>query len=159
MKRLNNSTAADANAVQPGDDDARAPENVAGDHGGTQDVLQAIPLDASLAPALPDYARLSDEQVAAARQTGQWLDAFVAFASAVSPLTPPALHLAAGVFLGGVAIARRLYLDLKSSTRVIYPNLYLLYVGSSTVQRTSTALHVVKGLVEAAGMQHFLQTT
>jgi hypothetical protein len=116
-------------------------------------------LDASLAPALPEYARLTDEQVVAARQTGQWLNVFVAFASTASPLTPPALHLAAGVFLGGVAIARRLYLDLNSNTKVIYPNVYLLYVGPSTVQRTSTALHVGKGLVEAAGMQHFFQTT
>ncbi len=74
-------------------------------------------------------------------------------------MTPPALHLAAGVFLGGVVIARRLHLALNSSTKAIYPNLYLLYVGPSTVQRTSTALHVVKGLVEAAGMQHFLQST
>jgi len=58
MKRVSNSIAADTNAVQPGDDDARAPGNVAGDHVGTptentKDVLQAIPLDASLAPALP----------------------------------------------------------------------------------------------------------
>lgn len=59
MKRVSNSTAADANAAQPGDDDARALENVAGDHGGTQDVLQAIPLDASLAPALPASRRAS----------------------------------------------------------------------------------------------------
>jgi len=138
MKRLSNSTAADTNAGQPGD-------------------IRATPLDAAL-PAWPEYARLTDAQIAAARQTGQWLDAFVAFASAASPLTPPALHLAAGVFLGGVAIARRLYLDLNSSTKVIYPNLYLLYVGPSTVQHTSTALRVVRGLVEAAGMQHFLQS-
>lgn len=67
-------------------------------------------MDASLAPALPNYARLTDEQITAAHQTGQWPDAFVAFASAASPLTPPAFHLAAGVFLGGVAIARQLYL-------------------------------------------------
>ena len=97
----------------------------------TLDIPQAIPLAASLAPTLPAYARLTDEQVVAARQTGQWLDAFVAFASIASPLTPPAFHLAAGIFLGGVAIARRLYLDLNSSTKVIYPNLYLLYVGPS----------------------------
>lgn len=111
MKRLSNSTAADTNAGQPVD-------------------TRATPLDALL-PALPNYARLTDAQIAAARQTGQWLDAFVAFASAASPLTPAAFHLAAGVFLGGVAIARRLYLDLNSSTKVIYPNLYLLYVGPS----------------------------
>ena len=80
MKRLSNSTAADTNAGQLVD-------------------THAIPLDAAL-PALPEYARLTDAQVAAARQTGQWLDAFVAFASAASPLTPPALHLAVGVFLG-----------------------------------------------------------
>jgi hypothetical protein len=163
MKRRNDSTALNTDEAQPGDANACTPENAATDHaaqhpGETEDILQAIPLEASLAPALPEYARLTPEQVAIANQTGQWLDAFVAFASAASPLTPPAFHLAAGIFLGGVAIARRLYLDLNSSAKIIYPNLYLLNVGPSTVQRTSTALHVVKGLVEAAGMQHFLQT-
>jgi len=64
MKRVSNSTAADTNAVQPGDDDARTLENVADDHGGTsldntRDVLQAIPSDASLAPALPASRRAS----------------------------------------------------------------------------------------------------
>ena len=74
MKRSNNSTAADTNAVQPGE---------------TEDVLQAISLETSLAPALPEYAHLTDAQITTARQTGQWLDAFVAFASIASPLTPP----------------------------------------------------------------------
>ncbi len=75
MKRLSNSTAADTNAGQPGDDNARTPGNevtgqAAQQPSETGDILQAIPLAASLAPALPAYARLTDENVATARQTG-----------------------------------------------------------------------------------------
>jgi len=119
-------------------------------------VLQAAPLDLSLAPDLPEYARLTDAQIAAERQTGHWLDTFVSFASIASPMTPTAFHIAAGVFLGGLAIARRLFLDVSVAKHAIYPNLYMLYLGPSTVQRKSTALAVVRGLLEAAGLQHFL---
>lgn len=61
MKRVSRLTALNTDEEQPGDDNARTPGNVAGDHVGTptdntRDVLQAIPLDAPLAPALPDYA-------------------------------------------------------------------------------------------------------
>ena len=75
MKRLNNSTAADTDVVQPGADNVGASENIATDHTArhpddTGDILKALLVDASLAPALPAYARLTDAQVAAARQTG-----------------------------------------------------------------------------------------
>ena len=61
MKRLSRSTTLNTNAARPGADNARTPENVAGDHAETsldnsRGSLQAIPLDTSLAPALPDYA-------------------------------------------------------------------------------------------------------
>ncbi len=122
----------------------------------TDVILQAAPLDLSLAPDLPEYARLTDAQIAAARETGHWLDAFVSFAGIASPMTPTAFHTAAGIFLGGLAIARRLFLDVSVAKHAIYPNLYMLYLGPSTVQRKSTALAVVRGLLEAAGLQHFL---
>jgi len=113
-------------------------------------------IDLSLAPDLPEYARLTTEQEAEARNTGAWLDAFVQFAGEASPMTPAAFHIAAGVFLGGLVIARRLFLDVSVKENAIYPNLYMLYLGPSTIQRKSTALHVVKGLLKAAGLEHFL---
>lgn len=135
---------------------ARPEEEAAAIPTGDGETIQGAALDLSLAPELPDYARLTPEQTAEARKTGHWLDMFVAFAGEASPMTPAAFHIAAGVFLGGLAIARRLYLDVSVNENAIYPNLYMLYLGPSTIQRKSTALRAVKGLLKAAGLQHFL---
>ncbi len=116
----------------------------------------ASALDLSLAPDLPDYARLTPAQEAEARKTGSWLDMYVKFAGEASPMTPAAFHIAAGIFLGGLAIARRLYLAVSVNENAIYPNLFMLYLGTSTTQRKSTALRVVTGTAKAAGLQHLL---
>ncbi len=117
--------------------------------------LVALPRDLALAPELPEYARLTETQEAEALTTGAWLGSYVDFASAASPMTPAAFHVAAGAFLGALAIARRLYVDV-SVGNPIFPNLYLLYVGPSTVQRKTTALRVVKSLLVAAELEHLL---
>jgi hypothetical protein len=106
------------------------------------------------APPLPEYAQLSRAQIDDASQAGRWLDDYITFASEASPLTPLSFHQAAGLFAGSLAIARRLRLEVSTST--IYPNLYLLFVGRSTLPRKSTGLNVLRGLLREADMQHFL---
>jgi hypothetical protein len=107
-------------------------------------------------PPLPDYAQLTAAQIAQATTAGRWLDDYVSFASEASPLTPTSFHVAAGLFAGALAIARRLHLRVSVSTNTIYPNLYLLFVGRSTRPRKTTALRVLRGLLRDAGMQRFL---
>jgi len=107
-------------------------------------------------PPLPEYAQLTPEQVAEAGDAGAWLDEYVAFAAQASPMTPLAFHVAAGLATGSLAIARRLYLPVSTATNFIYPNVYILFVGPSTLPRKTTALRVLRGLLKEAGMQRFL---
>jgi len=110
----------------------------------------------SNAPPLPEYARLSPTQIAEATNAGRWLDDYTAFASKASPLTPQPFHVAAGLFAGALAIARRLHLKVSVKANTIYPNLYELFVGHSTRPRKTTALRILRGLICEADMSHFL---
>ncbi|MBN1937120.1 MAG: bifunctional DNA primase/polymerase [Anaerolineae bacterium] len=107
-----------------------------------------------LCPPLPEYARLTQEQEALAATTGRWLDEYIAFACEASPMTPQPFHVAAGLALGSLVIARRVRVDV--ATEKIFPNLYMLYIGPSTVQRKSTAFRTMRGLLKAADLSHFL---
>lgn len=123
-----------------------------GGNGGGIDIAAVL----SDYPRLPEYARLTQEQNEEAQRAGAWLDRYVEFAHDASPMTPAAFHVASGLFLGSLAIARRLYLPVSVMENSIYPNLYMLYIGPSTVQRKSTAMRVARGLIKAAGLSHFL---
>lgn len=112
--------------------------------------------NAGRCPDLPEYARLMPEQCAAAATAGRWVDDYVAFAGRASPMTPKPFHTAVALFLGGLAIARRLYLPVSVDMNAIYPNLYMLYVGPSTIQRKSTALRVARNLLRQADMEYFM---
>lgn len=107
-------------------------------------------------PDLPSYAHLTPEQEHEATGAGAWLDDYVSFARGASPMTPDAFHIAAGLAVGSIAIARRLHLRVSVTENSLYPNLYMLFVGPSTIQRKTTALRVVRGLLKAAGLGHFL---
>ena len=107
-------------------------------------------------PGLPEYARLTPEQEQEATGAGAWLDDYVTFARAASPMTPDAFHQAAGLSAGSIAIARRVHLRVSVAGNSIYPNLYMLFVGPSTIQRKTTAMRVVRGLLKAAGLGYFL---
>jgi hypothetical protein len=109
-----------------------------------------------MAPPLPGYAALSSTQVAQAAEAGTWLDDYIGFASQASPMTPRSFHEAAGLFAGSLAIARRLC--LKISVMTIYPNLYLLFIGRSTLPRKTTGMRVLRGLLTEADMELFLLT-
>ncbi|MHB0858826.1 MAG: DUF3987 domain-containing protein [Anaerolineae bacterium] len=105
-------------------------------------------------PELPSAAQLTPSQEREAEEAGRWIAGYVDFASQASPLTPRAFHVAAGLFAGSLAIARRLHLPV--STTKIYPNLYILFVGHSTLPRKTTAMGVLRGLLRAAEMRPFL---
>jgi len=107
-------------------------------------------------PVLPECAHLTLAQEAESQEVGHWLDEYVQFASEASPMTPVSFHMAAGVYAGALAIARRLHLCVSTRMNTIYPNLYLLFVGHSTRPRKTTALRVLRGVLREADMRRFL---
>jgi hypothetical protein len=96
----------------------------------------------SAIPELPQTALLTPELEARTAEVGQWLDAYVSFASDVSPLTPPELHQSAGLWLGSVAIARRVRLRLRHDD--LFPNLLMLWICDTTIYAKTTGLNIAK---------------
>jgi hypothetical protein len=96
----------------------------------------------SATPDLPQAALLTPELEARAAEVGQWLDAYVSFACDVSPLTPPELHQSAGLWLGSVAIARRVRLRLRHDD--LFPNLLVLWICDTTIYAKTTGLNIAK---------------
>jgi hypothetical protein len=95
-------------------------------------------------PALPQAAQLMSKSQQTAR-AGDWLNDYVAYAAAVSERTPRLFHEAIGLWLGSLAIARRLRLRLRHGD--VYPNLYVLGVASTTLYAKSTGLDIASGLI------------
>jgi hypothetical protein len=93
-------------------------------------------------PDLPQAARLTPDLEAQATNVGRWLDAYVSFACDVSPLTPPELHQSAGLWLGSVAIARRVRLRLRHDD--LFPNLLVLWICDTTIYAKTTGLNIAK---------------
>lgn len=102
------------------------------------------------APPLPKHAQLTDAQREEATTTGAFLREYQQFGKLASPMTPSEFHVGSGLSMVSMAIARRLH--IKVSVTKIYPNLYKLFVGESTLHRKTTGLSVATGLMEAAGM-------
>jgi hypothetical protein len=100
-----------------------------------------------IVPDLPQAARLTAETEAQATEVGRWLDAYVSFACDVSPLTPPELHQSAGLWLGSVAIARRVRLRLRHND--LFPNLLVLWVCDTTIYAKTTGMNIAKRLARA----------
>lgn len=90
-------------------------------------------------PALPVDARPDSELAALG---GRWLDSYMAYAVAVSPMTPGSFHESGGLFLVSQVIARRLRVRLSIGD--IFPNLYILWIALSTIYSKTTALNVVR---------------
>ncbi len=94
-------------------------------------------------PTLPKEARLSDEALKKAERVGGWLDDFSNWAGHNSPETPSSFIQAGGIWLIGLAIARRLYIHVHEKT---YPHLYMLWIGESGMAK-STGLNQINRLV------------
>jgi hypothetical protein len=101
---------------------------------GSADLLD-LPQEAQIPPAIQE----------AGQEVGHWLSDFVAFAGDVSERTPHLFHEAIGLWIGGLAIARRLRLRLRHGD--LYPNLYVLGVADTTLYAKSTGLEVGSRLI------------
>lgn len=100
--------------------------------------------DLAFVPELPDNARLTDEALKQAEQAGSWFKSTAQWASSQSPLTPVHFMESATIWTIGLAIARRVRINLHES---IYPHLYLLLVAESSRFAKSTGLNVFFRLV------------
>jgi hypothetical protein len=94
---------------------------------------------------LPQEAQMPPAMQQAGQEVGRWLSDYVAFAADVSERTPRLFHEAIGLWIGGLAIARRLRLRLRHGN--IYPNLYILGVADTTLYAKSTGLEVGSRLI------------
>ena len=94
---------------------------------------------------LPQEARIPLAIQQAGQEVGKWLSDYVAFAADVSERTPHLFHEAIGLWIGGLAIARRLRLRLRHGD--VYPNLYVLGVADTTLYAKSTGLEVGSRLI------------
>jgi hypothetical protein len=111
--------------------------------GRADDIPTSLPeMTGSVIPDLPQAALLPPELEARMVDAGQWLDAYVSFACDVSPLTPPELHQSAGLWLGSVAIARRVRLRLRHDD--LFPNLLVLWICDTTIYAKTTGLNIAK---------------
>ncbi|HUV88180.1 MAG TPA: DUF3987 domain-containing protein [Anaerolineae bacterium] len=97
-------------------------------------------------PELPAVARLTAAHERAAGEADAWLAAYVDYSAAVSPRSPRAFHEVIGLWIAGLAIARRLHLPLGHGG--IFPNLYALLLAPTTLFAKSTALRVGYRLVD-----------
>ncbi|MCD6552442.1 MAG: DUF3987 domain-containing protein [Anaerolineae bacterium] len=99
-------------------------------------------------PELPAAAQLSDAMVDEALQVGGWVGEYLSYAQHRSPRTPDLFHEAAALWLGGLAIARRLMVPMAHGK--IYPHLYVLWIAPTTLYAKSTGLHVLTDVLDRA---------
>ena len=92
-------------------------------------------------PSLPDRAKLNPS---IGTSIGEWLDAYTNHAEAVSPMTPRTFHVSAGLWLGAVAIARRLVLPMSFGD--VFPNIFVAWIAPTTLFRKTTGLNVANDL-------------
>ncbi len=77
-----------------------------------------------------------------------WIDAYVTWASKRSPLTPPHFHENIAYTLAACAIAGRVCAETAQGR--IYPNLYTLLLGKTSVYAKSVAMDLSQGVAELA---------
>ncbi len=115
----------------------------------------ALAAQLATVPPLPAAALIPDDLLdAIAAVRGAWLDPYIAAARAISPRTPRALLEASGLFGLSCALARRVY--VQAGGVALYPSLYLLFVGRSTLTGKTTALKVLRRLFREAGLLSLL---
>lgn len=102
-------------------------------------------------PSLPDDAALPDRLLNNLDSSGQWLTTYIDFACKAAPMSPREYHEVLGLTLLSAAIARRVV--LYASTDEIYPNLYALLVGPSTIIKKSTAFRIAHKVLSKAELR------
>ncbi len=79
---------------------------------------------------------------------GAWIDTYIDYANAVSPMTPRSFHESGALWLAAVAIARRLVLRMPFDN--VYPNLFVIWIAPSTLYRKTTAFNIVRDVASRA---------
>lgn len=102
-------------------------------------------------PPLPESAALD---ASLGESTGEWIDAYVRYADQVSPMTPRLFHESAALWMASVVIARRLKLELHFGP--IYPNLFILWLASTTLHRKTTGLNISRRILNLKGFSCLL---
>lgn len=103
-------------------------------------------------PPLPQEARLSDQALKAMEGVGHWYKEAVTWTTQRSPMTPVHFLEAGVVWVIGLAIARRVYIEFHER---IYPHLYLLLVAETSKYAKSTGMNALYSLVMGT-MPHML---
>lgn len=74
----------------------------------------------------------------------EWLDTYIEYAEAVSPMTPRVFHESGGLWLLSTAVARRLVLPMAHGA--VYPNLYIIWLAATTLYRKTTGQAVPRDI-------------
>ncbi len=107
------------------------------------------------APPLPDEAMLTDRmQQLAMVSRSIWLNRYMKAAGAFAPRSPQSLLEASGLFTLATVLARRCF--LMSGGLEQYPQVFLLFVGDSTLTGKTTLLRVLRKTFRDAGLLHLL---
>ena len=122
------------------------------------DPAQPLPEPAAPMIAGEDFPELPETALLPANwedpQAGRFLKDYLNFACLAAPMSDLAFHLAVGLTLLAVAVARRVYLQIGILR--LFTNLYQLIVAESTVHHKTTALSVGEALLKAAGLNILL---
>ncbi len=94
-------------------------------------------------PALPDYAQIRKSSQEQAKSAGKWLDEYMTWARSRASMTPPLFLLSGGIWLIGLATARRAYIQFGNK---LFPHLYIFWVATTTRYAKSTGLEAVKAI-------------
>jgi hypothetical protein len=97
-----------------------------------------------IVPDLQESARVKCD----IRGVGSILDMYLMHSLAIAPMTPVQFHESAALWLGSVAIARRLKAPLPHGD--VYPNLFIAWIAPSTLWHKTTALNVARKIVYRA---------
>jgi len=107
----------------------------------------AAEADSDYIPPLPPEASLTDGALKASEKVATWYKETVTWLTQRSPMTPPQFLEAGAAWLMGLAINRRVCIELHEQ---IYPNLYVLIVAETSRYAKSTGLKAIGSLVTAA---------
>jgi predicted transcriptional regulator len=103
-------------------------------------------------PALPKEAQLSAKALKSIEQVSHWYKEAAEWAKLRSPMTPVHFLEAGILWTLGLAINRRVCLELHER---IYPTLYLLLIAETSKYAKSTGMNAIRSLVSAT-MPHML---
>lgn len=103
-------------------------------------------------PALPREAQISEEAIKASESVGQWYRDTVKWCAERSPMTPKHFLESGVVWLIGLAVARRVHIELHER---IYPHLYVLLLAETSKYAKSTGMNTIYSLVMMT-MPHML---